>query len=311
MRALLVVNPKATATTTRTRDVLASALASQIKLDVVATQARGDATALARQAAVDGLDLVVALGGDGTVNEVVNGLLATGPRSGLPALAVVPGGNANVFVRALGLSGHPVEATGQLLEGLARGRRRPVGLAVLSSSGQPDRWFTFCAGLGFDAEVVRRVQRKRDSGRRATPKLFVRTAVATFFRTTARAQPELSLHVAGGEPRRLALALVCNTDPWTFLGARPVRPCPDAGFGTGLDLFGLTAAPTLTTLRHLRQVLSTRPHPRGRRVVTLHDVAEFTLTADRALPLQADGDDLGNQRSVTFRAVPAALDVVV
>jgi hypothetical protein len=103
MRALLVVNPKATATTARARDVLAHALASETKLDVVHTNARGHAMELARQAAVDGLDLVVALGGDGTVNEVVNGLLTNGPGPGIPALAVVPGGSTNVFARALGL----------------------------------------------------------------------------------------------------------------------------------------------------------------------------------------------------------------
>ena len=108
MRALLVVNPKATATTARARDVLAHALASETKLDVVHTKARGHARELARQAAVDGLDLVVALGGDGTVNEVVNGLLTDGPGPGVPALAVVPGGSTNVFAGALGLPESPV-----------------------------------------------------------------------------------------------------------------------------------------------------------------------------------------------------------
>ena len=121
MRALLVVNPMATATTERMRDVLTHALASETKLDVVQTQARGHATSLAREAVADRLDVVVALGGDGTVNEVVNGLLADGPAAGLPALAVVPGGNANVFARALGLPASPVEATGLLLDALRSG----------------------------------------------------------------------------------------------------------------------------------------------------------------------------------------------
>ena len=115
MQALLVVNPKATATTARTRDVLAHALASEIRLEVVETKARNHATELAKRAVEDGLDLVVALGGDGTVNEVVNGLLSTGPRPGLPALAVVPGGSTNVFARALGQAGTAVEATSDLL----------------------------------------------------------------------------------------------------------------------------------------------------------------------------------------------------
>ena len=146
MRALLVVNPKATAASAKLRDVLAHALASEIKLDVAETAARGHACELARQAAQDGLDVVVALGGDGTVNEVVNGLLAEGTGADLPALAVLPAGGTNVFARALGMPNSPVEATSQLLDALRTGRRRTIGLGRAD-----DRWFTFCAGLGIDA----------------------------------------------------------------------------------------------------------------------------------------------------------------
>ncbi|CAN5329958.1 diacylglycerol kinase family protein [soil metagenome] len=306
MRALLVVNPKATATTERMRDVLAHALASETKLDVVQTRARGHATSLARQAVVDGLDVVVALGGDGTVNEVVNGLLSDGPVPGQPALAVVPGGNANVFARALGLPDNPVEATSQLLGALRAERRRTVGL------GQADeRWFTFCAGLGLDAEVVRRVEHKRADGRKATPGLFVRQGVQQFFLHGRRREPAITVHADGLEPVRIGLALVCNSDPWTYLGTRPVRPCPTARFEDGLDLFGLRSLGTLTTLRHLRQILSARPRPHGRAVYALHDVAGFRLVADRPMALQVDGDDLCYRSEVVFRGVPGALDVVV
>lgn len=306
MRALLVVNPKATATTTRVRDVLAHALASETKLDVVQTEARGHAVELAHQAAVDGLDVVVALGGDGTVNEVVNGLLSSGPRAGLPSLAVVPGGNANVFARALGLPESAVEATGQLLDALRDDRRRSVGLGRADS-----RWFTFCAGLGLDAEVVRRVERKRAHGRKASPGLFVRTGVQHFFTSADRRHPAITLHAPGREPTPLGLALVCNTNPWTYLGPRPVQPCPDAGFDLGLDLFGLRTLGTAPMLRHLRQIHAARPRPRGRQVVSVHDADGFTLTADRPMALQVDGDDLGDATRVVFHAVPAALDVVL
>lgn len=306
MRALLVVNPKATATTERMRDVLAHALASETKLDVVQTQARGHATSLARQAVLDGLDVVVALGGDGTVNEVVNGLLAAGPVPGQPALAVVPGGNANVFARALGLPASPVDATSQLLEALQLNRRRSVGLGMAD-----DRWFTFCAGLGLDAEVVRRVEHKRADGRRATPALFVRQGVQHFFLHARGHEPTITVHADGHEPERIGLALVCNSDPWTYLGRRPVRPCPDASFDLGLDLFGLRSLGAITTLRHLRQILSSRPRPRGRAVLALHDSPGFRLVADAPLALQVDGDDLGDRTEVVFRAVPDALEVLV
>jgi diacylglycerol kinase family enzyme len=288
------------------RDVLLHALSSEIKLDVVQTQARGHATSLARQAVDDGLDVVVALGGDGTVNEVVNGLMAQGPRSGLPALAVVPGGNANVFARALGLPGTAVEATGHLLGALRSASRRTIGLGTADG-----RWFTFCAGLGLDAEVVRRVERSRADGHKATPGLFVRHGVQHFFRGAQRREPAMTVTAGNSPMQRIGLALVCNTTPWTYLGARPVQPCPDASFDSGLDLFALRRLGTLSTLRHLRQILVADPRLRGRQVLSLHDAPEFVVRADRPLAFQLDGDDLGDRVEVVFRSVPRALEVVV
>lgn len=314
MRALLVVNPKATTFSTRVRDVLAHALASQTRLELVETKARGHAVELATASCADAVDLVVALGGDGTVNEVVNGLM-TAQAGQRPTLAVVPGGSANVFARALGFADDPVEATGQLLDALTEGRRREIGLG-LADYGAGDgprtqRWFTFCAGLGLDAEVVRAVERKRSRGRAATPSLYARTGVGRFFASRDRRDPPMLLHVAGQEPTRLALALVCSTDPWTYLADRPLRPCPQASFDTGLDLFGLRSLPTVPTLNHLRQLLSRDPRPRGKRVVRVHDVPELTLTADRPLAFQVDGDDLGDADVVRFRDEPHAVHVVV
>jgi len=306
MRALLVVNPKATTTSVRARDVLAHALASEVKLDVAETTHRGHATELAQQAALDGLDVVVALGGDGTVNEVVNGLLHAGPQPGLPALAVVPAGSTNVFARALGMPNSAIEATSQLLEGLLEDRRRTIGLSLAD-----DRWFTFNAGLGLDAGAVRRVERARAKGRTATQPLYVRSAVREFYFGSAHHQPVLTLEVEGAEPVRLALALVCQVDPWTYLGERPVRPCPDASFDTGLDVFGLTRSPTRAILRHLPQILAQHPRPHGKRVVALHDLPELVLRADLPLPFQLDGDDVGDRDIVRLRSVPHALQVVV
>ncbi len=305
MRALLVVNPKATTTSARARDVLAHALASEVKLDVVETTHRGHATQLATQAAVDGLDVVVALGGDGTVNEVTNGLLHAGPQEGLPALAVVPAGSTNVFARTLGMPNNPIEATSQLLEGLLENRRRTIGLGLAD-----DRWFTFNVGLGLDAGAVRRVERSRDKGRRATQGKYVRAALREFYVGSPRTSP-VTLERPGADPVVLGLALVCNTDPWTYLGDRPVSPCPDAGFDTGLDLFGLTSIPTLPVLRHLAQLLVSGRRPKGKRVVLLHDLESFVLTSAEPLPLQVDGDYLGDRDRVVLTAVPHALDVVL
>lgn len=139
MRALLVVNPAATTTSARTRDVLIHALASEMKLEVVTTEYRGHARDLGRQAAEsDDIELVVALGGDGTVNEVVNGLLHNGPDlDRLPRLAVVPGGSTNVFARALGLPNDAVEATGALLDALREDRERTIGLGLAAGTPAP------------------------------------------------------------------------------------------------------------------------------------------------------------------------------
>ncbi len=305
MRALLVVNPKATTTTGGVCDVLARALASELKLEVVRTEARDHATTLAAEAARDGLDIVVALGGDGTVNEVVNGLLAEGPKAGLPALGVVPGGSANVFARAVGLPNSPVEATDRLLEAVRGSCRRTVGLGKAN-----ERYFTFCAGLGMDAEAVRLVEAQRSGGKEATPALFVREGLRQFFLKTDRSSLPLTVTPLDGPEERLALALVCNADPWTYFGPRPVRPCPAASFELGLDLFGLRSLGTVSTLRHLRQILASDGRPRGRAVYALHDQEGFTITTERPAALQLDGDDLGDRSKVAFRSVPRALEVL-
>jgi diacylglycerol kinase family enzyme len=306
MRALLVVNPVATTTSHLTSDVLVTALHGELKLDVAVTQRRGHAHDLAREAAVDGLDLVVVQGGDGTVNEVVNGLLADGPHGQLPSLGIVPGGSTNVLVRSLGLPADPVEATGALLAALRQERRRTIGLGRAD-----DRWFTFCAGLGLDAEVVSAVEERRREGEEPSPGLYVRTAISHFFRSTDRSDPAITLSRPGLPDRQgVFLGIVANTSPWTYLGSRPVDPCPRASFDSGLDLFALTSLRTTHTLRQVRRMLSPRPLlPRGRKVVSLHDAAEFTLRSDRPLDLQVDGDHVGARTQVRFRAVPAALRI--
>jgi diacylglycerol kinase family enzyme len=324
VRALLVVNPKATATTSRTRDVIAGALGRELKVDVAPTERRGHARELARRAVADGFDVVVALGGDGTVNEVVNGLLTDGPGPHLPDLAVVPGGSTNVFSRALGLPRDSVEATGEILEALRLGRRRVLGLGLADSpepGGAPSppaweggsRWFTFCAGLGLDAEVVREVEVHRQRGRRSTPYLYVTTALGHFFTGTDRRRPAITVTLPDGSTiEDVFFTIVSNTAPWTYLGARPVQPTPQADFDAGLDLFGLTKLRTIGTLRVARQILHRGERgPHGRHVLGVHDLAELRLTAARPLACQVDGEYVGEREGLLLRSVPNALRVVV
>jgi diacylglycerol kinase family enzyme len=307
VRALLVVNPTATTTTARGRDVLVRALASETKVEVEETSHRGHAAALACRAARDGVDLVVALGGDGTVNEVVNGILTDGVRPDLPALAVVPGGSTNVFARTLGVPDHPVEAIAEILEALRARRSRLIGLGRAD-----DQWFTFTAGFGFDAEVVRRVERRRRAGDPLTATRYVRTAVAHFFLRYDRRHPAITLERPGADPQAgLYYAIVSNTAPWTYLGDHPVNPNPKAAYERGLDVFAPRTMWTAPTLWYLGQILSRRREPRGRRLVQLQDLSEFTLRADRPMALQVDGDYLGDREVVRITAIPDALRVLV
>jgi diacylglycerol kinase family enzyme len=438
MRALLLVNPKATSTNHRTRDVLIRALGAAVDLSVEETGYRGHAAILSATAHAKGFDAVAVLGGDGTINEAVNGLLnghngfhqqetrATArrreprdrrgaqDRSGTPggqestgahqagnghgardrpALIVIPGGSANVFARALGLPNDPVEATGAVLEALRAGRRRTISLGqavwhdevlpatleravtpgttpetavtpgialgttgtsgsasenaatlgtgatagtgavpspatsgaassyaedgaalgtAMSASLHGSRYFTFCAGLGYDAEVVRAVEGMRSAGYKASPRLYVNTAIRHFFMTDRR-HPAMRLERPHQmEEKNIFMAIVSNTAPWTYIGSRPVNPTPWAGFETGLDLIGLQRMGLPSVLRLIRQILGERVGlPAGKHLVHAHDEAELTLCASRPVAFQLDGDYLGEHERVLFRSIPNALQVLV
>jgi diacylglycerol kinase family enzyme len=342
VRALLIVNPNATSTTPRRRDVIVRALASSVDLDVVHTRYRGHAAELARQAAAGGDEMLFTLGGDGTVNEAINGLLsvpaggsapreppgcaerrspessapggadAAGPWTSadpgsLPALAPIPGGSANVFVRALGIPADPIDATGTILEAIRTGRERRVNLGLAG-----DRYFTFSGGMGLDAEVIRAVECHRAEGRPPTAARYVRTAIRHFFGATDRRVPALTLERPGQPPiGPLFIAIVSNTAPWTYLYDRAVNPNPRASFGTGLDVFALRRLSTLAALNALRQMLNTRGRtPRGRQIVSVHDQAEITLRSRRPIACQVDGEYVGETECLTFRSAPKALRVV-
>lgn len=315
MRALLIVNPYATSTTPVRREVITHALASELDLDVVQTRYRGHAAHVAEGAAREDFGLVLTLGGDGTVNEVVNGMLRARPPGGTgdgtpppaPLLAALPGGNANVFTKALGLPADPVDATGQILRSLPAGRTRTIGLGVADR-----RYFCFNAGLGLDAEVVRVVEGLRARGRGASAALYVWTTVRQFTTVTDRREPALTLE-RDGHPALdgLFLGIVSNTSPWTYLGERPVNASPQAGFDTGLDLFAMRKLGTLGTLNALRQMLGRDGGPAGRHVVSLHDQAALTFRADRPVAFQVDGEYVGEREHVMLRSIPNALRVLV
>ena len=310
MRVLVVVNPRATSTTKRERDVLAHALGGYAnvgaELEIAETDERGHAVHLATAAMRAGTDVVVALGGDGTINEVVNGLLADGVHQGVPALGVVPAGSTNVFARALGLPNDPIEATGALLEALRSGSRRRVSLGRAD-----DRYFAFATGMGFDAAIVAGVEERRRAGRKSTHALYARVGVGAFFRSDRR-HPRVHVDLPDGSTLDdVYFTIVANTDPWTFVGNRPLRPTPGAGFEAGLALYARRRMGMAGMLLSMARMSGRNPKIGARGAYTVNDLAGLTVWADDALPVQIDGDYLGLRTKLTFSAVPAAVSVVI
>ncbi len=316
MRAVLIVNPTATSTTPAGRDLLAHALKSRLDLTVEHTNHRGHGTELAQKAAADGIDLVVVHGGDGTVSMVVNGLLGrpgastSGPAGPVPAVAVVPGGSANVLARSLGIARDPVAATNQLIQLLDDYRRhhtwRRIGLIDCG-----ERWAVFNAGMGVDAEVVAAVEAERDKGGKVTAGRYIRAAVPAVCGYMRR-EPMLKLELPGREPiTGVSFVFVSNSSPWTFANNRPVWTNPGCTFESGLGVFALTSLKPIPTLRIVRQMLAKRPKFNFKHLITDDDVPCLRVTSTGVpVACQFDGDYLGMRETMTFKAVPDALAVV-
>ena len=313
MRALLVVNPRATTTSTSTADVIVQALSHELDLEVTFTTHREHGVDLGHWALDNRLDAVIALGGDGVVNEVLNGILRDGPGPSVPALAVIPGGSANVFSRALRIPSDPVEATGVILRAARSGRFRRIGLGhVRFDDGS--RWFAVNAGLGIDARIIAAMERQRKAGKRASPGRYLLTTIREYFKE--RTGPTMVVTRPGSSPLpEVLLAVVQNTAPWTYFGAVPIDPCPHASFDTGLDLFAVRSLGPVTTARAATRMLTRigGGSTRGGGLVVWHDQATFTVESVEPgvlVPLQVDGESLGLTQRATFVSHPGALLVM-
>ncbi|KUH65541.1 diacylglycerol kinase [Mycolicibacterium novocastrense] len=310
MRAVLIVNPNATSTTPAGRDLLAHALESRVKLTVVHTDHRGHAIEIARDAAHDGVDVLIVHGGDGTVNEVVNGILEVGgPGAAAPAVGVVPGGSANVFARALGISPDPIEATNQLIDLLSEYRRRKTWRRIgLMDCGE--RWGVFTAGMGVDGDVVAAVEAQRAKGRAVTASRYVRVAIREVLAST-RKEPSLTVHLPDREPvGGVHFAFVSNASPWTYANARPVWTNPMTTFETGLGLFATTSMNVWANLMLVRRMLSKKARIQAKHLVRDDDLPWLQVTSEAPVACQIDGDYVGLRDSMMFTAVPDALGVL-
>ncbi len=295
-------------------DLAVRSLAGLVDLDVERTQYRGHARELAAAARAE---LIIVLGGDGSINEVVNGVMdirgqdgagpgGDGSTGGPPLIAVIPGGGANVLARALGLPVDAAAAIRRVREVIAAGRYRTIGLGLAG-----DRYFTFSAGLGMDAETVREVERLRAEGRRESTPLFLRTMMSQYY-STDRRRPALTVERDGQPPiSDLFLTIITNRSPWTYFRDRPLLPAPNPDFNSGLDLLALRRIRLTTIFNAVGQMLYIRSRPpRGRDMLSVLGSESLTVRSARPIALQVDGEYLGETKAVKFQFVPHALRLV-
>jgi diacylglycerol kinase family enzyme len=306
VRGLLIVNPQATSTTGDSADLVIRALGGLVDLDVEHTQYRGHARVLAAEARGE---LVIVVGGDGAVNEAVNGIMHQRPGpagAGAPLLAVIPGGGANVFARGLGLPTDPSAAISRIKEVITSGRYRTIGLGLAG-----ERYFTFSAGLGLDAESVHEVERLRAAGHKESPTLFAWATLRRFAQTDRR-RAALTLQRDGEPPvSGLFMMAVTNRSPWTYVGARAMLPVPDPDFSSGLDVLALRKLRATTIVSTMLQMMYIRRRsPRGRHVLIVTGLDSLAVRSVRPMAFQVDGDYLGEAAAVKFQFISHALRVV-
>jgi diacylglycerol kinase family enzyme len=300
-RLCLIVNPVASGVTPRSIADAVHALQVYCDVEERRTERRGHATELAHEAIEEGFDALVILAGDGTANEVLNGVGPDVP------VGVLPAGGTSVLPRALGLP-RSVAACARLIGDAARTRTtRPLTLGTING-----RRFAFAAGIGFDADAVRRVDEAgRDKGRRPGDAYFA-LQVARVFGSGRYAHPVLTVE-AGGTTFRGTTVLVANCHPWSYLGPFPLRLAPFARFDGGLDAVVPQDMRLRYLMRYARYLLLTGGHAAGHDPVLryLHDLDELVVRCDRPLPVQADGDDLGDYSEIRLGVVRNAARLLV
>jgi diacylglycerol kinase family enzyme len=302
MRVLLLVNATASSVTARKRVMLRKLLAAQHEVEVAETSRRGHATRLARAAAHDGFDVVAVFAGDGTLNEAADGLLRTDT-----ALAPLPGGSTNVYARTLGYPNDAIAAAQVLIGSLARDATKRIGIGFANR-----RLFLFNTGIGFDAAVIRRVERYGELKRWLSHPLHIAAAFEAWAaKEGQRTNVEMELDT-GEVIEGVRFAIVSKTDPYTFLGRLPLRVAPEAGVDRPL---AVTAFQTLDAVTLLGSAISSMRHGEflAHRPGVQHrgDVQRVIVRGAQPFAYQVDGDDAGNTDQLDLEFEPDALTVVV
>ncbi len=309
-RMLIIVNPYATTVSDRLKNLVVYALQGRYDVEAVSTEAQNHATELGREARDGGYDVVVAFGGDGTLNEVVNGLAGTD----VP-VSMLPGGSTNVVCRTLGIPNDVVDATEHLLSMADRWEPRRIDLGKVD-----DRHFVFSCGVGIDATVVKRVDAHPKLKAKAGPYYYSWAGLTGFYRHYLRNPVQVRVETAGDTVEGVT-ALAQNSDPFTYFAKRPIRVCEGIEIDDGTLSMGVLKratqrdAPTLVARLLGAAGSSAVGH---RQIHHFDDVLDATVTSIsehdegglRPFPVQVDGDYIGERERVELRVVPAALTVV-
>ncbi|MBV7292508.1 diacylglycerol/lipid kinase family protein [Corynebacterium sp. TAE3-ERU16] len=318
MRALMLSNPNSTALTPQVTRQVVTPLLEATELTSVFTQYAGHAEDICRGLTREDVDIVVVVGGDGTVNEVINGLLGREPESRpgpgeLPKVAVVPTGSANVFARALGLPNEPAGAAAQVRDLILSGtyRRLPLGRVE-------DRWFCVNAGFGLDANAIALMEDLRDAGKSATPWRYA-MVTATAWQRLRRRPPAITYAAHSAEGLRtgseVPFLIVSNTNPWTYAGPMAVVTNPEQKLDAGLSLYALRdieGPGGLVALLHATGIGNKiwRPLRVDLREIRVDDISELTLTSPRPLKWQVDGESAGKTKKLRLSSHGDVIDIV-
>jgi diacylglycerol kinase family enzyme len=299
-KLLVIANPQAGGTGASLVDTVTRSMTGRFTLEVAETAARDDATRLAREAVEADFDAVIALGGDGTVNEVAQALIHTDV-----ALGIIPAGTTNVMARAIDMPAEPRDAGAFLASRIDSGSKRRINVGRIG-----ERYFLFGAGMGLDAEVIRAVEGQPEKKERFGHFFFLQQALATARRHRGAA-PTISMTVEGDDPQMVLLALCANAGPFTYFGRRPLHVFPHVELGEGLDVYGLHRIGRGTVPRLAWAFFVTRSHIHWSASTYHHDVKSVELRASTPLPVEVDGDYIGEWDQATVSLVPLALDLLL
>ncbi len=306
MRAVLITNPHATTSAGWSREVIVRTLASHFDLTVSSTEHRFHAAEIARQARRDGIDIVITLGGDGTVNETINGLLADGVAGDIPLLGTIPGGLANVFPRSLGFSADAMLAAGELVQAVEAGSHRRISLGKLN-----ERWFSFNAGVGFDAGIVEAMEAQRAEGHKASPGRYLLAGIRHYLQDVDTSTPYLTVRAADGRTiRDVFMAIVQNTTPYSYVGPLPLDFSTGASFTKGLDVVALLDLSPTSIATYLAEATAGIPTEKRSKLGYLEDCASVSITSEIPIPVQVDGDHIGDMTQIEISTAQDILTVV-